>query len=87
MRTHCCNSLLGGATVSQDRVLNRTSRLVDGSPGLRALLVEQCSIRADEAGSGPFDLIFCDLMMPNTSGMSFYEKLAKTSPRLASGAF
>lgn len=33
---------------------------------------------------GPFDLIFCDLMMPNTSGMTFFEKLAKTTPEAAS---
>jgi PAS domain S-box-containing protein len=32
---------------------------------------------------GPFDLIFCDLMMPNTSGMTFFEKLTKASPDAA----
>jgi len=32
---------------------------------------------------GPFDLIFCDLMMPNTSGMTFFEKLAKSAPEAA----
>ena len=32
---------------------------------------------------GPFDLIFCDLMMPNTNGMTFFEKLTKNSPQQA----
>ncbi|MEY4582493.1 MAG: hypothetical protein RL701_7196 [Pseudomonadota bacterium] len=32
---------------------------------------------------GPFDLIFCDLMMPNTSGMTFFEKLVQRAPELA----
>jgi CheY-like chemotaxis protein len=30
-----------------------------------------------------FDLIFCDVMMPNTSGITFYEKLAKIAPELS----
>ncbi|HET8940277.1 MAG TPA: response regulator [Polyangiales bacterium] len=28
----------------------------------------------------PFDLIFCDVMMPNTSGITFFEKLAQIAP-------
>jgi PAS domain S-box-containing protein len=31
----------------------------------------------------PFDLIFCDVMMPNTSGIAFYEKLAQIAPELS----
>lgn len=31
----------------------------------------------------PFDLIFCDVMMPNTSGIAFFEKLAKIAPELS----
>jgi signal transduction histidine kinase/ActR/RegA family two-component response regulator len=30
-----------------------------------------------------FDLIFCDVMMPNTNGITFYEKLAKIAPELS----
>jgi PAS domain S-box-containing protein len=30
-----------------------------------------------------FDLIFCDVMMPNTSGITFFEKLAKIAPELS----
>ena len=30
-----------------------------------------------------FDLIFCDVMMPNTNGIAFYEKLAKIAPELS----
>jgi CheY-like chemotaxis protein len=28
-----------------------------------------------------FDVIFCDLMMPNTSGMMFFQKLIEAAPR------
>jgi two-component system NtrC family sensor kinase len=31
---------------------------------------------------GPFDIIFCDLMMPEVNGMEFYRALAKTAPEL-----
>jgi CheY-like chemotaxis protein len=31
----------------------------------------------------PFDLIFCDVMMPNTSGITFFEKLAQIAPELS----
>ena len=31
---------------------------------------------------GPFDVIFCDLMMPETSGMDFYKALAAAAPEL-----
>ena len=31
----------------------------------------------------PFDLIFCDVMMPNTSGIAFFEKLAHVAPELS----
>ena len=30
-----------------------------------------------------FDLIFCDVMMPNTSGIAFFEKLAEIAPELS----
>jgi len=30
-----------------------------------------------------FDIIFCDLMMPNITGMEFYETLLSRSPHLA----
>jgi PAS domain S-box-containing protein len=30
-----------------------------------------------------FDLIFCDVMMPNTSGIAFFEKLAQIAPELS----
>lgn len=30
-----------------------------------------------------FDLIFCDVMMPNTSGITFFEKLSQIAPELA----
>ncbi len=35
------------------------------------------------AGTG-YDLIFCDLMMPNMSGIEFYQSLAVISPKAAS---
>jgi DNA-binding NtrC family response regulator len=31
---------------------------------------------------GPFDVIFCDLMMPITSGVDFYKELAVTAPNM-----
>ena len=31
---------------------------------------------------GPFDVIFCDLMMPETSGIDFYKALASAAPEL-----
>jgi CheY-like chemotaxis protein len=34
------------------------------------------------AEQGPFDLIFCDLMMPNTSGMKFLSMLRDKAPEL-----
>jgi PAS domain S-box-containing protein len=69
--------------IDDDRlVLNTLSRVFEREHEAVATLSasEALTIVAEQ---GPFDLIFCDLMMPNTSGMSFYEKLAKTSPRLA----
>ena len=30
-----------------------------------------------------FDVVFCDLMMPNMSGMDFFDELSKRSPELA----
>ena len=34
---------------------------------------------------GPFDLIMCDLMMPEMSGMDFYEALHRLDPAQADG--
>lgn len=34
-------------------------------------------------GSAPFDLVFCDLMMPDMSGMDVYEEIARKHPPLA----
>ena len=31
----------------------------------------------------PFDLVLCDLMMPGTSGMEFYEQVSALDPSLA----
>jgi CheY-like chemotaxis protein len=30
-----------------------------------------------------FDLIFCDVMMPNTSGITFFERLEQVAPQLS----
>jgi CheY-like chemotaxis protein len=69
--------------IDDDRlVLNTLSRVFEREHDAVATLSasEALTIVAEQ---GPFDVILCDLMMPNTSGMSFYEKLAKTSPRSA----
>ncbi len=34
------------------------------------------------ATSGPFDIIFCDLMMPEINGMDFYRALSEAAPEL-----
>jgi two-component system NtrC family sensor kinase len=34
------------------------------------------------ASAGPFDIIFCDLMMPDVNGIEFYRALVKTAPEL-----
>lgn len=34
------------------------------------------------ANAGPFDIIFCDLMMPEVSGIEFYRTLVETAPEL-----
>jgi PAS domain S-box-containing protein len=36
------------------------------------------------AADDHFDVVLCDLMMPDVSGMDVYERVAQTSPRLAS---
>lgn len=35
------------------------------------------------AGGDRFDVVLCDLMMPDVSGMDVYERVAESSPRLA----
>ena len=35
-------------------------------------------------GDGAFDLVLCDLMMPEVSGMDLYERVSETRPALAS---
>jgi PAS domain S-box-containing protein len=35
------------------------------------------------AGDAPFDVVLCDLMMPDVSGMDVYERVAKERPELA----
>jgi DNA-binding NtrC family response regulator len=35
-------------------------------------------------GDGGFDLVLCDLMMPEVSGMDLYERVSETRPALAS---
>ena len=69
--------------IDDDRlVLNTLSRVFEREHEAVATLSASEALKI-VAEQGPFDVIFCDLMMPNTSGMSFYEKLAKTSPRVA----
>lgn len=69
--------------IDDDRlVLNTLSRVFEREHEAVATLSANEALKI-VAEQGPFDVIFCDLMMPNTSGMSFYEKLAKTSPRVA----
>jgi two-component system, NtrC family, sensor kinase len=48
----------------------------------------ETTTRGDEAlrllqDGAPFDLVLCDVMMPETSGMDVYEQLRVTRPELA----
>ena len=36
------------------------------------------------AGEQHFDVIFCDLMMPNVSGMDVFERVSRTRPEIVS---
>jgi PAS domain S-box-containing protein len=56
---------------------------------LRLTLETECEVEALTSGAealrrlsagAPFDLVFCDLMMAEVSGMSFYEELRRRAP-------
>lgn len=69
--------------IDDDRlVLKMLTRLfeIDHDTVATASANDALTIVAEQA---PFDLIFCDLMMPNTSGMTFFEKLVHKAPELA----
>jgi CheY-like chemotaxis protein len=78
-------------TPSQARVL-----LVDDEPlisaSLRRLLMRDCDVVVANGGAPAlailakddgFDVIFCDLMMPDVTGMDVYAELRKDRPELA----
>src|SRR5262249_25652223 len=65
---------LGEAVRDMIGVEHDTSVVTTGSEALRMLLREP---------DGRFDIILCDLHMPETSGMDVYEKLAVARPTLA----
>jgi len=48
-------------------------------------LSQDASRALDLCRTQPFDLIFCDLMMPGTDGVAFYDSLHTTHPNQASG--
>lgn len=60
-------------------VLKLLTRLFESEHEIVATLSasDALSIVAEQR---PFDLIFCDVMMPNTSGIAFFEKLAQIAP-------
>jgi CheY-like chemotaxis protein len=70
--------------------------LVDDEPlisaSLRRLLMRDCEIVIANGGAealahlaldGGFDVIFCDLMMPDVTGMDVYAELKKDRPDIA----
>jgi len=64
----------------EELVLNAVTRILDGHEVV-------CTTRASDAlkrlkDDGPFDAIFCDLMMPSMTGIEFYEELLRTHPDL-----
>ncbi len=65
--------------------------IIDDEPAIGRLLARELSehrVIAVESGrqgldlcrTEPFDVVFCDLMMPEVSGMDFYEQLRQSSP-------
>jgi CheY-like chemotaxis protein len=69
--------------IDDDHVLGNAFRLTlshayavrvatSGAEGLELLL-----------NDGPFDFVFCDLMMPNMTGMDVFDELSRVRPELA----
>jgi CheY-like chemotaxis protein len=70
--------------------------VIDDEPGVGRSLARLIGVRHEVAvvnsgqeglerlSSGePFDAIFCDLMMPDTTGMDVYERVRESRPELA----
>ncbi|MET0388187.1 MAG: response regulator [Polyangiales bacterium] len=69
--------------IDDDRlVLNMLTRLFELEHEVMGA-VSASEAQTIVAEQPPFDLIFCDLMMPNTSGMAFFEQLSRAAPELA----
>jgi CheY-like chemotaxis protein len=70
--------------IDDDRlVLKLLTRLFEAEHEIVATLSASDALAIVAQQQQTFDLIFCDVMMPNTSGIAFFEKLAQIAPELS----
>jgi CheY-like chemotaxis protein/anti-sigma regulatory factor (Ser/Thr protein kinase) len=65
----------------EDMMLNAVSRVLDGHEVV--VMKDARSALSRLENDDRFDIVLCDLMMPNMTGMDFYEELLRRRPDIA----